>query len=173
MTVIDTERGRLRDWGERDRAAFAAMHADAEVMWDAIRPLSRAESDAKLTRYMEIRAMHGFSRWAMEDKAGDFLGYVGLLPIPADHPQGPGVEIGWRFRRAVWGRGYATEGAIAALRDGFERLKLSEILAYTAPDNLRSQAVMERLGMARAGGLDFKAEDGWIGWVWKAVRQAS
>jgi RimJ/RimL family protein N-acetyltransferase len=165
--IIDTSRGRLRAWRDSDREAFAAMHADPEVMWDAVAPLSRAESDAKLERYRQVFAAHGFSRWAMEDRDGGFLGYVGLLPIPDRLQLGPGVEIGWRFRREAWGHGYATEGAVAALRDGFERCGFDEVLSYTAPDNLRSQRVMERLGLVRDRTRDFVAADGWIGWVWR------
>lgn len=170
--TIQTERMRLREWLEEDRDIFAALHGDPEVMRDAGRPLSRSESDAKLNRYMRAFAHYGYSRWAMEDKAGEFLGYVGMLPIPAEHPAGPGVEIGWRLRRAAWGHGFATEGARAALRDGFERLRFPEVVAYTAPDNVRSQAVMRRLGMVRDATRDFIAVDGWTGLVWVIGRHA-
>jgi RimJ/RimL family protein N-acetyltransferase len=134
-------------------------------------PLGREASDAKLTRYMTALADHGFSRWAMEDASGAFLGYVGMLPIAEDHPLGPGVEIGWRFRREAWGRGFATEGARAALAHGFDAFGFDEILAFTAPDNLRSQAAMTRLGLARDESRDFVGAGGWRGWVWSARRR--
>jgi len=168
--ILETARGRLRPWADGDLDEFAAMHADPEVMWDAVAPLSRAESAAKLARYRAVFAERGFSRWAMEDRAGGFLGYVGLLPIPEGHELGAGVEIGWRFRRVAWGQGLASEGAAAALADGFARLGLAEVLSYTAPDNLRSQAVMERIGLVRDPGRDFVAADGWRGLVWRGVR---
>ena len=166
--TIETPRGRLQPWCDHDREAFAAMHADPEVMWDAAALLDRAQSDLKIDRYREAFARDGFSRWAMEDRSGVFLGYVGVLSLPPGHALGQGVEIGWRFRRAVWGQGYATEGARAALADGFERFGWPEVLSYTAPDNLRSQAVMNRLGLRRDAVRDFVAEDGWTGWVWVA-----
>jgi RimJ/RimL family protein N-acetyltransferase len=59
----------------------------------------------------------------------------------------PCVEVGWRLARRFWGRGFATEAARAALRVAFERLSLSEIVSFTAVGNLRSRAVMERIGM--------------------------
>ena len=65
------------------------------------------------------------------------------------------MEIGWRLAPSWWGRGYASEAARAALRFGFERVGLDEIVAYTVPANLRSQAVMRRLGMRRDAGADF------------------
>ncbi len=166
--TIETPRGRLRPWRDDDLEAFAAMHADREVMWDAVAPLDRDQSGLKLARYRQAFARDGFSRWAMEDKAGGFLGYVGVLSLPPDHRLGSGVEIGWRFRRAAWGRGYATEGARAALADGFRRFGWPQVLSYTAPDNLRSQAVMIRLGLRRDAARDFAADDGWAGLVWVA-----
>src|SRR4029450_7528103 len=66
----------------------------------------------------------------------------------------PGVEVGWRLGRAHWGHGYATEGARAALELGFGELGLQETVAVTALGNLRSRAVMERLGLHDAN-LEF------------------
>ena len=169
--MIETARVRLRPWREPDRAPLAVMHADLEVMADYGGPLSRAESDAKLDRYMAAFAQHGFSRWVIEDGDGGFLGYVGVMPIAPDHPAAPGVEIGWRLVRSAWGKGYATEAARAALGDGFERHGWAEVLSYTAPDNLRSQAVMGRLGLSREPDRDFVAgsgDDAWTGLVWVA-----
>jgi RimJ/RimL family protein N-acetyltransferase len=170
--MIRTRRLHLVPWGEAHRDAFAAMNADPEVMWDFRRTLSREESDAKLDRYAAAGRDHGLSRWAVEDQAGLFLGYAGVLPGRADHPLGPHHEIGWRFIRAAWGHGYATEAARAALDDAFARAGLCEILAYTAPDNLRSQAVMERLDLVRDAGRDFTiAAEGaapWQALVWMA-----
>lgn len=166
MIAIPTARGLLRAWRDEDFDDFAAMHADPEVQWDAGGTLTREESAAKLARYRKTYDTHAFSRWAMVDSAGGFLGYVGVLPLAPGHPLGEGVEIGWRFRRAAWGQGYASEGAAAALEDLKSRCGLSEVYSFTAPDNLRSQAVMARIGLRRRMGLDFTLEDGWRGWVW-------
>lgn len=167
--ILTTPRLRLRPWREEDRAAFAALAADPEVMRDLGGPLDRARSDAKLDRYRAAFDRHGFCRWAVETLSDEFLGYAGIMPLGPDHPVGPSVEIGWRLMRRAWGHGYATEAAGAALRDGFGRLGLAEILAYTAPANLRSQAVMARLDLRRDSSRDFTATyDGavWHGLVW-------
>jgi RimJ/RimL family protein N-acetyltransferase len=170
--LLTTPRLRLRPWREDDRDAFAALNADPEVMRDLGGPLDRARSDAKLDRYRAAFDRHGFCRWAVESHEGEFLGYAGIMPAGGpDHPLDPHVEIGWRLMRHAWGHGYATEAAAAALRDGFGRLGLAEILATTAPDNLRSQAVMARLGLQRDSARDFTAiYDGvaWHGLVWVA-----
>jgi RimJ/RimL family protein N-acetyltransferase len=65
------------------------------------------------------------------------------------------VEVGWRLSREQWGRGYATEGARAALSFGFETLTLGEIVSFTVPANLRSRRVMQRLRMTHDPADDF------------------
>lgn len=170
--VIETYRLRLRPWCEAHRNALATMSADPEVMHDLGGPVGRAESDAKLDRYAAALSQHGFCRWAIESRAGEFLGYAGVMPAGPDHPLGSHFEIGWRLIRSVWGNGYATEAAQAALSDAFRRVGLPEIVSYTAPENLRSQAVMSRLGLRRDQSRDFIAHSGhvgaWHGLVWVA-----
>ena len=170
--MIETPRMRLRCWRDTDRDAFAALNADPEVTADLGGPLDRARSDAKFERYVAAFDRHGFCRWALERTDGQFLGYAGVMPASARHPLGPHMEIGWRLMRSAWGQGYATEAARAALRDAFTRAGLREVFAYTAPDNVRSQAVIERLRLERDPTRDFTAHyDGvgeWRGLVWIA-----
>jgi RimJ/RimL family protein N-acetyltransferase len=170
MALLRTARLTLRPWRETDRPAFAALNADLEVAADLGVPLSCAASGAKLERYRATFAQHGFSRLAIEDARG-FVGYAGVMPSAPDHPLGPHVEIGWRLARAAWGNGYAAEAARATLEDAFARLGLREVLAYTAADNARSQAVMERLGLRRDRSRDFdlpRGNSAWHGLVWVA-----
>jgi RimJ/RimL family protein N-acetyltransferase len=168
---LRTARLTLRPWREDDRSVFAALNADPEVTRDLGGPLSRAASDAKLDRYRAAFEQHGFSRLAIEDRQGAFVGYAGVMPAAFDHPLAPHAEIGWRLVRSAWGKGYATEAARAALDDVFARVGLEEVLAYTAVDNLRSQAVMARLGLRREPLLDFDTlhdDLPWHGLVWVA-----
>jgi RimJ/RimL family protein N-acetyltransferase len=170
--MIQTNRLLLRAWHVDDHPAFARMHCDSEVMADLGGPIDRIASDRKLDRYRAAYLEHGISRWAVDDADGTFVGYAGVLPRPsADHPLGPHHEIGWRFVRSVWGRGYATESASAALKHAFERCGLREIVSYTSADNVRSQAVMARLKLQRDESRDFVADYGlgpWRGLVWVA-----
>lgn len=152
------------------------MNADVDVMADLGGPLTRGASDDKLERFRRTFEVHGITRWVVTNRMGRFLGYCGLVPHTDDHPLGQHYDIGWRLIRSVWGHGYATEAATAALDDAFERVGLPEVLAYTAVDNVRSQAVMTRLGMERRTDLDFASHyDGlglWNGLVWAASRDA-
>jgi len=81
----------------------------------------------------------------------EFVGIVGLNIPRADLPASPCVEILWRLARSQWGQGYATEAAAAALKVGFERLALQEIVSFTVMSNHRSRAVMERINMVDTG----------------------
>ena len=170
MNIV-TPRLRLRLWRGSDRHAFAEMNADPAVMQDLGGPISRGESDTKMDRYRASWDKHGIGRWLVETLDGDFAGYVGILPAHADHPLGTHYEAAWRLVRSAWGRGYASEASRAALDDAFARLRPSEILAYTARDNLRSQAVMARLEFTRDEARDFTLSGPrgtWRGLVWFA-----
>ncbi|QNN55104.1 GNAT family N-acetyltransferase [Nocardioides mesophilus] len=146
-----TERLVLRGWGEKDRAPFAALNADPEVMEHFPAPLTRAESDAWVDRIERHFDRHGFGWWALEAEEG-FIGFTGLA-VPRFHAgwmdgrEQPVVEVGWRLRRSAWGRGYATEAARECLRHAFEDLGREEVVSFTVVGNTRSRAVMERLGM--------------------------
>jgi RimJ/RimL family protein N-acetyltransferase len=170
--MIQTQRLLLRPFRDDDAPTFARLHADAEVMADLGGPFERAQSDAKFARYRAAYREHRISRWAVEDASGTFVGYAGVLfrPDPA-HPLGAHHEIGWRFARAAWGHGFATESANAALAHAFAHSSLHEILSYTSAENLRSQAVMARLRLQRDTSRDFTADYGggpWRGLVWVA-----
>jgi RimJ/RimL family protein N-acetyltransferase len=170
--MIDTPRLRLRPWQNSDREPFAAMNADPVVMREQGGPISRAVSDAKFARYAAAYEKHGFCRWLVESREGEFLGCVGIMPSRADHPIGPHFEIGWRLVHHAWGKGFAMEAAKAALTDAFRRTSLTEIFAYTAPTNLRSGAVMKRLQLVRDPSRDYfwRHDDGRAGQgcVWVA-----
>jgi RimJ/RimL family protein N-acetyltransferase len=145
----------LRRWRETDLAPFAALNADPVVMEHFPGTLSRERSDAMVERMDAHLDERGWGLWAVEvPGVTSFAGFVGLAA--ADRVLGrPAVEVGWRFDRAWWGHGYATEGAREALRVGFEVIGLAEIVSFTVPANVRSRAVMERIGMHRDPAADF------------------
>lgn len=154
--MLETERLILRPWREEDRAPFAALNADAEVMRFFPAPLTREESDTLARAVMAHFDAHGWGLWAVERRtAPGFLGFVGLAHVRDAMPFAPAVQIAWRLARDAWGQGLASEAARAALAFGFEHLRLDEIVSYTTPLNMRSVAVMERLGMTRDEGGDF------------------
>lgn len=144
----DTERLRLRQWRPEDRAPFAAINANPEVMEFFPRTLTRDDSDASAEAFEGMIVTSGWGFWAAESKVEHaFIGFVGIKPVPDDLAFAGAVEVGWRQARPYWGRGLATEGARAALRVAFEQLGLNEVVSFTAEGNRRSRAVMDRLGL--------------------------
>jgi RimJ/RimL family protein N-acetyltransferase len=152
LIEFETQRLRLRQWQDRDRVPFAALNADPRVMEFFVAPLATAESDAIVDRCQSRIAERGWGFWAAELKADrEFIGFVGLHIPAAELPFSPCVEIGWRLALNYWGKGLATEAARGALDVGFKSLELPEIVSFTALGNLRSRAVMERIGMQLSG----------------------
>lgn len=155
--AMRTQRLCLRRWRPEDLPLFAAINADPVAMEFLPQPLAGRDSNALADRIERHFREHGFGFWAVEAPgAADFIGMVGLAHVSFEAPFTPAVEIGWRLAPEYWGRGYATEAASAALAFGFERLGLDEILAFTTVTNLRSRAVMERIGMTRDPAADFE-----------------
>ncbi|RFU42396.1 N-acetyltransferase [Actinomadura logoneensis] len=153
---LRSERLVLRPWREDDRAPFAALNADPEVMEHFPAPLTRAESDALLARLNAAIEERGFGFWAVEvAETGRFIGFTGLSVPRFDAHFTPAVEVGWRLARESWGHGYATEAARRSLDHAFDDLALPEVVAFTAVENVRSRAVMHRLGMTHDPADDF------------------
>lgn len=154
--MIQTERLLLRPWREADRAPFAALNADPQVADWLGGPRDRSASDALIDRLNAQIEADKFGFWAAERKSdGVLVGMIGLRHHK-DTPPGPCVELGWRLAHHAWGQGYATEGGRAALYWGFAMLSVKGILAWTAATNIRSQAVMQRIGMQAIPELDFE-----------------
>jgi ribosomal-protein-alanine N-acetyltransferase len=165
--TLRTERLLLRRWRAADRAPFAALNADPEVMEHLVAPLTRAESDAFVDRIEAEFEAVGYGLWAVEVPGrAPFVGYVGLHRVPfvahfSPTPAGtPAVEVGWRLAREHWGRGYASEAAGEVLAFALRPRAaggagLDEVVSFTSPDNERSWRVMERMGMTHDPHDDF------------------
>lgn len=154
--MLTTSRLLLRQWQPDDAEPFARLNADPAVMAHFPALLSRTESDAAMTRYQQSIADNGWGLWAVERRDnGVFIGFVGLNLPRYETPFTPCVDIGWRLARDAWGQGFATEAAKTCLAFGFGSLQLAEIVSFTSKDNLRSQQVMQRLGMQRDPAGDF------------------
>ena len=156
--MIKTARLILRPWRDSDLPSFAEQNADPLVMRYLVGPLTRAQSDAYAAAAQLHLAETGYCKWAVEAPGvADFIGAVGLSRVKFEASFTPAVEIAWRLHRHYWGRGFATEAARAAIEDGFNRVGLSEIVAFTTLSNLASQRVMDRLGMQRTIEFDHPA----------------
>jgi RimJ/RimL family protein N-acetyltransferase len=145
LTVLETERLRLRPFRAEDLDAYAALCADPEVMrYVGDRgALSREDAWRQMAMLAGHWQLRGFGMWAVEERStGAFVGRVGL-----HYPEGwPDREVAWALARAYWGRGYAFEAARAALDEAFGRLGWSRAISLIDPANARSVRLAERLG---------------------------
>ena len=150
MNIIElkTERLLLRQWRSEDYTAFSKMNEEPDVMEFYPATLTQKESDAMADKIKNLIEKNGWGFWAVEliDES-QFIGFVGLYEPAYILPVTPCVEIGWRLDKNYWGKGYATEAAMAALNFGFSELDLKEIFSFTSINNFKSRAVMERLNM--------------------------
>jgi RimJ/RimL family protein N-acetyltransferase len=150
MDELRTERLLLRRWRASDEAAMAAINRDPEVARHLNRPVDEASVAAFFGLMTSHWDTHGFGPWAVEHE-GRFAGFAGLAYVPPFlAAAGEAPELGWRLDPAVWGRGLATEAAIAARDDALFRLGLPGLISIIHPENVRSQRVATKIGMRRA-----------------------
>ena len=147
-SILQTERLVLRQWCSADLEPLSRMNADPIVMEYFQSVLIPEESNALLQRAYNHIEEHGWGKWAVVLKeTGEFIGRIGLEEVDFHSSFSPNIELGYRLAFEHWGKGYASEGASAVLKYGFNYLNLNEIVAFTPVRNLRSQRVMERIGM--------------------------
>jgi len=156
--IAETERLRLREWGEGDADRFyQVMNTPAVMQWlGGVQDRSGWNGAAK--RIISYQRDYGFTFWLAERLAdGELLGFCGLKRANAPGAEAifGDVEIGWRLREEAWGQGYAKEAAIESLDLAFGRFDAPHVVAVTALGNLASQGLMKRLGMVRREDLDF------------------
>ncbi|TDD00217.1 N-acetyltransferase [Nonomuraea deserti] len=173
-----TPRLRLEPAGPAHAPDLWLVHGDEEVWpWYGGRP-SFEQAEDRATFMGDSWRLHGVHKWIAYDRAsGQVVGRGGLSRTPVDDdwgqiyaflPAEPWVraaheaqrpftahanwlEIGWALRREFWGRGYASEIGRAGLAFAFDVLGARAVVSCTARHNVRSRAVMERIGMRYAG----------------------
>ena len=166
VTELETERLRLRRWREGDADAYARICADPEVMrYITGFPLTREQAEGQISRFEKAWEGRGFGMWAAEEKeSGEIVGRIGLL-YHHDWPGDDKTEVAWLLDRSRWGRGFATEGARASLRYGFEEARLELIISLAVPRNIASRRVMEKAGLTFRGARRWREVD----LVWYAI----
>lgn len=148
IPILETERLRLRPFRLSDFDDYAAMCGDPEVARYLSVRFSREQSWRHLAFVVGHWKLRGYGMWAVEERGtGGFVGRIGF----ADPEGWPDCELAWTLVRRCWGRGYATEGARAALAHAFTALNKDRIVSLIRPENLASIRVAERLGESLQG----------------------
>jgi RimJ/RimL family protein N-acetyltransferase len=141
--IIETERLILRPPLAEDFEPWAALYADEEAMRHLGGPVGRSPAWRAMCAMAGAWALHGFAMFSVVERAtGRWIGRLG----PWRPESWPGPEVGWALSPAVWGRGYAGEGASAAIDWAFDALDWDEVIHCIAPANAKSQAVAKKLG---------------------------
>ena len=138
---LETSRLRIRSFLPQDLDAYFSIVADADVMKYLGGRLSKEQAERYIERAIKTEQTSGFSRYAVIEKGGGrFVGMCGFAPVK-DY-----IDLGYRFGKDVWGKGFATEAASAIVALGFEEHGFGEIVGLTHPENIASIGVLEKLG---------------------------
>jgi RimJ/RimL family protein N-acetyltransferase len=145
---IETERLVLRAPRIEDFDGYAELHGDEEAARYIGGHMPRAAAWRKFLQQPGAWLVQGFGMFSVLDRSsGEWLGQLGPW-----RPEGwPGNEVGWSFRRAAWGRGFATEAAVVAIDWAFDNLGWDDVIHCIDPANAPSQALARRLGSTNKG----------------------
>lgn len=145
--ITETERLYLRPLTVDDAPHFYHMNADEEVLkYTGDNAFCSIEAATEFLKNYSDYKTNNMGRWAVCLKDNNtFLGWCGLK----FHKEDDYVEVGYRFYKKYWNKGYATESCKAAINYGFETLKLQTIYAHAHRDNTKSQRVLLKCGLTK------------------------
>ena len=150
--LFTSERLGFRAWNTSDIPLMAAINADPAVMefFPAIQSLQQTE--AFIERVHQSITANGFGYFAVDRlDTGAFIGFIGLMEKTFEAAFTPCIDIGWRLSRQHWNNGFATEGAKRCLDYAFNDLHLLKVYCMAPVINKKSEAVMQKIGMRKAG----------------------
>lgn len=156
---IETDRLLMRDLMDEDVNGMFAMDSDAEVhTFLGNRPISTLEEAQKMIDSIKQQYIeNGIGRWAVVEKeSGNFIGWSGFKLI-TDVIDGRSnfYDLGYRFIKQYWGKGYATETAIASLNHGFSKLDYEEICGMADVNHIASNAILQKIGLVKRNEFTF------------------
>lgn len=153
--IIETERLLLRTFTLEDAALIYELNLDPEVIQYTLDPIKDIDHARQVLEEVILPqyALYNHGRWAVQVKPGwdpksiGFIGWCGLKT----RPERSEIDLGYRFKKIAWGKGYATEAAFACIKYGFETLNISRIVGRALPGNRASLRVLEKCGMTYVG----------------------
>ena len=153
--IRTTARLRLEPIAPRHADDLWLLHQDPGVAEWHDRTWTRETIDRFVADSVDSWNVDGIHKWiAYDSTTGALVGRGGLSRRVVDGARR--LEVGWTVRSELWGRGYASEIGRAALAVAFDELGAREVVAFTEPHNVRSRAVMERIGMTGARPIEHK-----------------
>lgn len=158
---IETKRLILRPITKNDTQDLFELDSNPEVhKYLGNKPVKTIEeSEAIITKILDQYKIYGIGRLAVIDKVTNaFLGWSGLKYEQQLRKEFNYYDIGYRFKQQYWGKGYATESALASLEYGFKDLKLDEICAAADYNNLASNHILKKIGLKPNGWFTFEGD---------------
>jgi RimJ/RimL family protein N-acetyltransferase len=153
IPVLSSARLTLRALAAADLDGFAAMQADAEVMHHLGAGVTRSREETwdTMARMLGQWPLRGYGMFAVvETASGRFAGRAGIL-----HPYAwPEPELAYGFDRPFWGRGYATEAAVALRGWAFAQFAMPRLISYVRPANTASINVLRKMGAEPVGSAE-------------------
>lgn len=158
--IIETERLFLRELNVNDAESFYRLNLDKNVLkYTGDEPFENIENSKEFLEKYNHYEKYGFGRWAVINKEnGKFLGWCGLKFTEKRNE----YDIGFRFFKKYWNKGYATESAKSCIDYGINKLQLTEILGRTMKENQASIRVLEKIGLEYNRNFDFEGNEGVI-----------
>jgi RimJ/RimL family protein N-acetyltransferase len=144
--VIETNRLLLRTFATEDAPLIYELNSDPEVIRYTGDPIKDIDDATKVLEQVILPqyALYNYGRWAVHIKPGlEFIGWCGLK----NRPDRNEINLGYRFIKSSWGKGYATEAAFACIKYGFKKLDLRCITGRAMPENISSIMVLKKCGM--------------------------
>lgn len=149
----ESDRLILRELLPEDAQGIFEMDSDAEVhQYLGNKPITTLEESRASINYIRQQYIdNGIGRWAViEKETNQFIGWSGLkLITELTNGHINYYDLGYRFIKKYWGKGYATESARASISYAFNQLNADEVYAIADIDNLASVKVLEKLGLKR------------------------
>ena len=144
--IIETDRLLLRRFTLEDAPLLYDLNLDPEVIRYTLDPLKDIDHARQVLAEVILPQydLYNHGRWAVHTRTGiEFIGWCGLKARPERNE----IDLGYRFFKTTWGRGFATEAAKACIQYGFEKLNLDRIIGRAMPQNIASLKVLEKCGM--------------------------
>ncbi len=148
--IFTSERLGFRNWTFNDTDALTEINNDSDVMeFFPFKP-SKKDTQDFIFRMQETYQEKGYCYFAVDLLENhEFIGFIGLCAQTYIEELSPFVDIGWRLKKSIWNRGYATEGAKACLDFGFNQIGLKKIYSVAPEINTKSELIMKKIGMKR------------------------
>ncbi|WP_026450326.1 GNAT family N-acetyltransferase [Aequorivita capsosiphonis] len=156
---IETDRLLLRDLIAEDAQAMFEMDSDAEVHTflgnNPIASLDEAKINIAFIQKQYIE--NGIGRWAVVEKeSGEFIGWSGFKFVTDVVNERTGYyDLGYRFLKKYWGKGYASETAIASLNHGFTKLDFKEIVGIADVSHIASNSILKKVGLIKRNEFEY------------------